>query len=133
PRPADWPPTALITGDWHEQDTVSEVDPEVDAFTRDNIPFIYAGFGSMTGGDPVARAEATIEGARKAGARVIMATGWGGLQPPARTGGRDLLIRETVPHTTVLPLAIAAIHHGGAGTAHAVARSGIPSIVVPFL
>jgi sterol 3beta-glucosyltransferase len=26
-----------------------------------------------------------------------------------------------------------AVHHGGAGTVHAVVRAGLPSIVVPFL
>jgi sterol 3beta-glucosyltransferase len=26
-----------------------------------------------------------------------------------------------------------AVHHGGAGTVHAVARAGVPSVVVPFL
>lgn len=36
-------------------------------------------------------------------------------------------------HNHVLPRATAAIHHGGAGTVHAVARAGIPAIVVPFI
>lgn len=36
-------------------------------------------------------------------------------------------------HRLVLPRATAAIHHGGAGSAHAVVRAGIPSVVVPFI
>lgn len=47
--------------------------------------------------------------------------------------GGDVLVRESVDHRLVLPLASAAIHHGGAGTVHAVARAGIPSVVVPFI
>ena len=33
----------------------------------------------------------------------------------------------------MLPHAALAVHHGGAGTVHTVARAGVPSVVVPFL
>lgn len=133
PRPADWPTTAHITGDWHHTTGGSPVDADLQAFIEADAPFIYAGFGSMTDGDPRIRAEAIIDGARSTGLRVLMATGWGGLQPPTRCLGTDVLVTESVSHQEVLPHAVAAIHHGGAGTTHAVARAGIPSIVVPFL
>ena len=132
PRPSDWPATAHITGDWHRRSAVA-ADTDLEEFLRADGPFIYAGFGSMTGGDPASRAAAIIDGARRMGLRVVMATGWGGLQPPQRSHGPDLLVVESVPHETVFRHAVAAIHHGGAGTTHAVARAGIPSIIVPFL
>jgi sterol 3beta-glucosyltransferase len=44
-----------------------------------------------------------------------------------------VLVRESVPHHRVLPRAVAAIHPSGAGTVHAVAGAGIPSVVVPFI
>src|SRR5690606_8490622 len=91
------------------------------------------GFGSMTGGDPVARARAVIEGARLAGHRVLVTTGWGGLEVPVSSLGDDVLVTSAVPHDAVLPRAAVAMHHAGAGTAHAVARAGIPAITVPFL
>lgn len=133
PRPADWPATARITGDWHGSSRLRVDDTNLAAFIDDEAPFIYAGFGSMTGGDASARAEAIIEGARRAGLRVLVATGWGGLQPPVRCLGPDVSVTTSVSHEAVLPRAVAAIHHGGAGTTHAVARAGIPSVVVPFL
>lgn len=132
-RPSDWPPSAHITGDWHSHTTSTSNNPQLEAFIGADAPFIYAGFGSMNDGDPAARAEAIIEGARGAGLRVLMATGWGGLQPPTRSLGSDVFVTATVPHAAILPHAVAAIHHGGAGTTHAVARAGTPSIVVPFI
>jgi len=132
-RPADWPPTAHITGDWSSPATGTADDPTLSAFIEADAPFLYAGFGSMVGGDAAARAEAIIGGARSAGLRAVIATGWGGLTPPTRSLGADVFVAESVPHASVLPRAVAAIHHGGAGTTHAVARAGVPSIVVPFL
>jgi sterol 3beta-glucosyltransferase len=44
-----------------------------------------------------------------------------------------VLAVRTVDHAAVLPHAHVALHHGGAGTVHAVARAGVPSVVVPFL
>lgn len=133
PRPSDWPATAHITGEWHRSSRDPLCDAELREFIEADAPFVYAGFGSMTGGDASARAEAVIEGARRAGLRVAMMTGWGGLQPPTRCLGPDVLVTESAPHAAVLRHAVAAIHHGGAGTTHAVARAGIPSVVVPFL
>ena len=42
-------------------------------------------------------------------------------------------MRESVDHGSIIPKAKAVIHHGGAGTVHAAARAGVPSIVVPFI
>lgn len=133
PRPSDWPPTAHITGDWHGPSDRLVGNTELAKFIEADAPFIYAGFGSMTGGDASTRAEAIIQGARRAGLRVVMATGWGGLKPPIRCLGPDVFVTESAPHAAVFRHAVAAIHHAGAGTTHAAVRAGIPSIVVPFL
>lgn len=139
PRPADWPPTTHITGDWrrptdqHDLADRDEADDMLGAFLADSAPYVYAGLGSMTGGDPVSRAAAVIEGARHAGLRVVMATGWGGLQPPGDSLGPDVLVTRSVPHGVVLSSAVAAVHYGGAGTVHAAMRAGTQSIIMPFL
>jgi sterol 3beta-glucosyltransferase len=36
-------------------------------------------------------------------------------------------------HAAVYPCCAAVVHHGGAGTSHAAARAGVPSVVVPHL
>ena len=87
----------------------------------------------MKAGDPRARGLAIVEAARRNGLKALVAGGWGGIElPPALRAG-DVLVRESVDHQLVLPLAAAAIHHGGAGTVHAAVRAGIPSVVVPFI
>lgn len=157
PRPADWPATTRLTGDWHAPLTPTPtsppttsppvpapapaptsppahgVSPRVAEFLADPRPFLYAGFGSMTAGDASARAGAILGGARAAGLRALLVTGWGGLRPSASAGDRgDALAVDAVPLAAVLPHAAAALHHGGAGTVHAAVRAGVPSIVAPF-
>lgn len=134
PRPADWPTTTHLTGDWPRQPSPEgNLDAAVRDFAASDAPFLYAGFGSMRGGDAATRAEAIVDGGRRAGLRVLLATGWGGLEPPQRCLGGDVLVVSAVPHAAVLPHAAVAIHHGGAGTVHAAARAGTPSVLVPFL
>ncbi|WP_228405418.1 glycosyltransferase [Pseudarthrobacter sp. L1SW] len=132
PRPADWPATVHLTGHWAGNSGLAPVDPEMSDFINGGS-FVYAGFGSMKAGDPRARGLAIVEAARRNGLKALVAGGWGGIElPPALRAG-DVLVRESVDHQLVLPLAAAAIHHGGAGTAHAAVRAGIPSVVVPFI
>ena len=38
-----------------------------------------------------------------------------------------------LPHQLVLPRVAAAVHHGGAGTTTAVARAGVPQVVLPHI
>jgi sterol 3beta-glucosyltransferase len=39
---------------------------------------------------------------------------------------------DAVPHDWLFPQLTAAVHHGGAGTAAAAYRAGIPTMIVPF-
>jgi sterol 3beta-glucosyltransferase len=132
PRPADWPASVHLTGHWAAEPAALEIDDELKAFLAGG-DFVYAGFGSMKAGDSRERGAAVIEAARRNGLRALVATGWGGIEVPPAVMGGDVLVRESVAHHMVLPRAAAAIHHGGAGTVHAVARAGIPSVVVPFI
>lgn len=133
PRPSDWPGSTHQTGDWHGPPRPFELEPSLAAFLDDARPFVYAGFGSMTGGDPTARAEAILDAARTLGHRLLFVTGWGGLDPARHAAADDVLVAASVPLDAVLPRAAAAIHHGGAGTVHAATRAGTPSIVLPFM
>ena len=132
-RPDDWPATVRLTGAWSDgPDPGPEPDPELDAFLAAG-DVLQVGFGSMAAGDPLARGRAVIAAARQHGYRVLVVTGWGGVAVPPEMDGRDVLVRRSVPHARVLPRCAAAVHHGGAGTVHAVVRAGAPSVVVPFL
>ncbi|MGZ0712781.1 glycosyltransferase (plasmid) [Coraliomargarita sp. W4R53] len=130
-RPADWPSTAHLSGAWTLPVTQSPLNPALAEFIA--APFVYAGFGSMDAGSASDRGRAIIEAARARSIRILIATGWGGISVSNDLLGPDVFVTETVPHAQVLPLASAAIHHGGAGTVHAVAHAGVTSIIVPFI
>ena len=65
------------------------------------------------------------------GQRGILHAGWAGI------GGRDLpdnVFRiEYAPYGWLFPRMAAVIHHGGSGTTAYGVRSGIPSLIVPFV
>ncbi len=131
PRPSDWPSRVHLTGAWSDERTDHVLDPSVAAFLRGAV--LVASFGSMAAGDPVLRAEAVVAAARAHGLRVLLLTGWGGLQPRHDLLGPDVLAMRSAPLGPVLQGASVVVHHGGAGTAHAAARAGVPSVVVPFI
>jgi sterol 3beta-glucosyltransferase len=131
-RPSDWSADVHLTGSWAPVNAVPGQDRELDDFMAGG-EFICAGFGSMKAGDARQRGKAIIDAARGYGLNVLIVTGWGGLDVSGAEDGRGVLVRESVIHGHVFPKARAVIHHGGAGTVHAVARAGVPSIVVPFI
>ncbi|XWX57232.1 glycosyltransferase [Clavibacter nebraskensis] len=132
PRPDDWPERVHQTGAWYEEASAASPDPVVADFLAAG-PYVVASFGSMAKGDASARGRAIVTAARTHGLRVLVLTGWGGLALPAECDGPDVLVVRSAPFDHVLPGAALAVHHGGAGTSHAVARAGVPAVVVPFM
>ncbi len=130
-RPPDWPATVHLTGPWRPPAT--GVLPDHVAEFMAGGDFVYAGFGSMAAGDPVARAREVVGGIRSAGARSLISAGLGGLSVPTDVLGEDVLVTDSVAHDLVLPLARAAVHHGGIGTVQAALAAGTVSVIVPFI
>jgi sterol 3beta-glucosyltransferase len=129
PRPADWPPSATVTGYWFAPER-----PRLpDALTRfldAGDPPLFVGFGSMAGPDPAGTAAIVLDAARRAGVRAVLGIGWGGL---AATASDDVFVTDEVPHEHLFPRVAAVVHHGGAGTVAAAAAAGRPQIVCPFV
>jgi sterol 3beta-glucosyltransferase len=67
----------LVTGYWFLDDN-SALPADVQQFLADGPAPVFAGFGSMTGLDPVQAATVVVDAAAIAEARLILATGWGG-------------------------------------------------------
>lgn len=131
-QPADWPPHAMITGHWHLP-TPGTLDAELAEFLARG-PIVYAGFGSMKDSGGEKRADTIVRAARSLGFTTLLVTGWGGLKPSLdHVASNDVMIRESVPHDLVLPRVDVAVHHGGAGTTHAMLRAGVPSVIMPFI
>jgi sterol 3beta-glucosyltransferase len=132
PKPADWPEHAVVTGAWPTRQRV-HTDSELDTFLSSG-DVLYAGFGSMRDSHGATRADVIVAAARELGFKTLLVTGWGGLEASAGlVEAEDVLVRQSVDHHQVLPTLRVAIHHGGAGTTHAMLRAGVPSVVMPFL
>lgn len=128
PQPADWPPTAQICGQWLAPLTDWSPPPALGEFLAAGEPPIYLGFGSMgaLGGAPLMREALTA----LRGRRALFYPGWGSVNAADLPANVHLL--ADAPHGWLFPRTALAIHHGGAGTTHAAARAGVPSVVVPF-
>jgi sterol 3beta-glucosyltransferase len=121
-----------VTGAWTSP-TLGTIDTELDEFLASG-PVVYAGFGSMKDTRGAGRATVIVEAARLLGFKTLLVTGWGGLEPSTdHVDAADVMVRIAVPHSEVLPHIAVAIHHGGAGTTHAMMRSGVPSVIMPFV
>lgn len=136
PRPADYGRHNVITGDvvmpaalrarLGEDALPGALQDWLDA----GPPPVFLGFGSM----PVLDADQTLELLRAAlsevGMRAVIGAGWSNLP----IGGDAQLFRVgVVNYEALFPRCAAAVHHGGAGTAHASMRAGVPTLVCSVL
>lgn len=127
-RPDDWPPWHVLSGFWF-LDAAEQLPPPVEAFLAEGPPPVYVGFGSLPAKDPATTARALVDGVRRAGRRVILLRGWGGLG--LDDAASDVLVVDEVDHASLFPRVAAIVHHGGAGTTAAALRAGRPQVVVP--
>lgn len=114
--------------------TPGEGDPLPEALARfldSGPPPLYVGFGSMTDPHAERTTELVVEASRRAGCRLLLSRGWAELG--ANSLPSDCLAIGPVSHTRLFPRVAAIVHHGGAGTTAAAARSGKPQLVVPHL
>jgi sterol 3beta-glucosyltransferase len=132
-RPADWPETTVLTGAWFLDDAASPPADLVDFLAAGPAP-IAIGFSSMVGRDPAARSSMVLEAVERADVRVVLVTGWGGLDPSAIPGRLRERVHAvpSVPFAWLFPRSAAVVHHGGAGTTAEGVRAGVPSLICPF-
>ena len=133
PRPADWPEHVSVTGYWF-LDPPSDWQPpaELLRFLEDGSPPVSVGFGSMASDDRQATMRLVLEALEMSCQRAVLLSGWGGFG----AGGdlpKHVFGAEGLPHSWLFPRMAAVVHHGGAGTTAAGLRSGVPSVLVPFL
>lgn len=129
-----WPSRIQTTGPWMLETSATWKPPsELLDFLRAGPKPIYIGFGSMFHHDAQAFTDMIQASIEETGQRVILATGWGGLHVKNMSeASRDKMLSVGhIPHDWLFPRIALAVHHGGAGTTHAVLRAGIPSVVVP--
>jgi sterol 3beta-glucosyltransferase len=132
PRPDDWPDHVYMNGYWF-LDQAQDWQPSADLLNfldAGNLP-VYVGFGSMAGRNPQRLAGIVVEALQLAGARGIIAAGWGGLK--ASDLPDTIFSIDQAPHDWLFPRMAAVVHHGGAGTVAAGLRAGRPTVICPFI
>lgn len=130
-RPADWAPQHVMTGEFIRPAPPAPLPDELEAFLAAGPPPVYLGLGSPQQGEPELATAALAEGARRFGGRALVRS-LSAIHPPGTRDGTVLFI-GAVDHRALFPRCAATLHHGGAGTCHAAARAGIPTVVVPFI
>lgn len=132
PIPADYPPTAHVTGYWFLDEPDWQPPERLVDFLGAGAPPVYLGFGSMGFGKGADERRDAILGALRANRlRGIVATGWGGISPGDSSD--DVLVIDDAPHEWLFPKVAAVVHHGGAGSTAAGLRAGRPTLICPFL
>ncbi len=132
PAASDWDhPDFTITGDWRlPADTEPPPDADLTAFLQAGEPPVYVGLGSTTGFRDIDRLRHTLL-AGLDGRRIVLADGWA--EADARGAAPNVHRVGYVPYAWLFPRCAAIVHHCGAGATHAAARSGTPSLPLPFL
>ena len=132
-RPDDWPERTHLTGYWFLDPPPGWQPPaELLQFLDDGPPPVSIGFGSMASGDRDAIVKLVLKALELSGQRGVLLSGWGGIGA-GRELPRHVFGAEGLPHGWLFPRMAAVVHHGGAGTMAAGLRSGVPSVLVPFL
>jgi len=128
PQPSDWPVNAHLCGQWMQSEQDWTPPSALGDFLASGEPPMYIGFGSMAGFDKPKLLREMIKAV--AGRRALFYSGWSGVDA-AMLPANFLVIDET-PHDWLFPRTSLVVHHGGSGTTHTAARTGVPSVVVPF-
>ena len=133
PPPADWPTRMQVTGYWF-LDPPPGWQPPADLlhFLQAGPPPVSIGFGSMPSRDAEATLHLVLRALDLSGQRGVLLGGWAGIGKE-RTLPERIFSVESVPHSWLFPRMAAVVHHGGAGTTGAGLRTGIPSILTPFI
>ncbi|QLY29296.1 glycosyltransferase family 1 protein [Nocardia huaxiensis] len=114
------------TGAWLVPDD-RPLSADLEDFLAAGDPPIYFGFGSMH--VPPEFSRTVIDTARALGRRAIVSRGWTDLS--LIDAAPDCLSLGEVNQQALFPRLAAIVHHGGAGTTTAAARSGAPQVIVP--
>jgi UDP:flavonoid glycosyltransferase YjiC (YdhE family) len=130
PNPADWPLEHEAGGYWFLESPHSWQPPaELEQFLATSPPPVCIGFSSTP--DTGQLTDIVIGAVQQTSDRALLVAGWGGLQ--RRSLPDNVMAIDEAPFDWLLPKVSVLVHAGGAGTASLALRSGVPSVVVPFM
>jgi len=130
PPPADWPPHHIVTGYLFDDESDWQAPPDLLDFLASGEKPVCIGFCTMPVRKPAATTQTILEAVRRSGRRAILLGSWAGFETLEMPN--EVFWLKYAPHSWLLPRVAAVVHHGGAGTAAAALRAGVPSVIVPF-
>lgn len=130
PKPGDWGPDILVSGNWFLDEPDWTPDPALARFLDDGPPPIYFGFGSMPGLNPEAVTGMILQALQMTGKRGVLASGGGAISTGLAKS--RVFFLDSAPHDQLFPHMDAVVHHGGAGTTAAGLRAGLATQIIPF-
>ena len=133
PRPSDWSDRIHVTGYWFSDPPSGWAPPpDLIAFLAAGPPPVYIGFGSMPSGSPENTLRLVLKALELCHQRGVLLSGWAGIGEGVKLPEYAFGV-QSVPHSWLFPRIAAVVHHGGAGTAAAALRAGVPSVITPFV
>jgi sterol 3beta-glucosyltransferase len=138
PRPADWSEAQHpISGAWQLGEDAQRLhgDHQDAGFTHwleDGTPPLFMSFGSMAVLPGEELLELAGDLAEALEARVVLGLGWSQIDSPDCDLPEGVALSGDCDHAWLFSRCSAVIHHGGAGSTHSAAASGLPQVVCPF-
>jgi sterol 3beta-glucosyltransferase len=140
PLPAGWDHERRpVLGPWRLSSAAAQSlpgdhqDAGFAAWLEDGVPPVYLGFGSMPADASLDLLELAGDVAEILETRVVLGAGWSKVAPAADCDlPEGVAIVGDCDHDWLFQRCSAVVHHGGAGTTHAAAASGLPQVVCPF-
>lgn len=99
------------------------------AWLDDGPAPVYLGLGSLPVLDMPALVDLAAGVCRDAGLRAVVSAGTSGRLSGAERMAADVYLIGACRHSWLLPRCTAVVHHGGAGTVHAVLAAGVPQVI----
>jgi len=129
PRPKDWNADTHQNGYWFVKENIDYAPAkELSDFLMKGDKPVYIGFGSVFDSkDTDETIKLVIDALNKSGKRGIIC-GMGDIKNLPDT----ILAINSIPHSWLFDRVSLVCHHGGAGTAAAGFKAGIPCVIIPF-
>lgn len=131
-KPEDYPENATFTGFWFGT-TSQELPADLLEFIRAGDPPLLLTFGSMPFESKFDLQEAILKLTEKFKVRMIVVKGWGLEKTEKLAGHTAVKVIDSAPYEKLLPMVLAVVHHGGAGTTAECLRAGKPMFICPIL
>ncbi|HSK65160.1 MAG TPA: glycosyltransferase [Pyrinomonadaceae bacterium] len=130
PQP-DWPPQAEVTGFcFYDGRHNLPMPEELERFLHDGLPPIVFTLGSSAVWVAQDFFQESIEAAKRLGRRAVLLVGDERNRPAVLPEG--MIAVDYAPYQSLLPRALAMVHHGGVGTTSQGLLAGVPTLIVPF-